>query len=140
MWNTRPRLQTLAEFRHELRSFLQFSERAAAARNLPAQQHQLLLQIAGVPDGTAPTVAYAAERLGLRHHSIVELSKRCEAAGLLARVQDSEDRRRVLLQLTPAGSAVLEDLSDDHAAELNQRAPKLIAALKRIQSMHMGSL
>jgi DNA-binding MarR family transcriptional regulator len=129
------RLQTLAEFRHELRTFLQFSESAAAQRNLPAQQHQLLLQIAGAPDGIAPTVAYAAARLGLRHHSIVELSKRCEEAGLLTRVHDPADRRRVLLQLTPAGNRVLDDLSDDHAAELNQRAPKLIAALKRIQSI-----
>jgi DNA-binding MarR family transcriptional regulator len=129
------RLQTLAEFRHELRTFLQFSESAAAQRNLPTQQHQLLLQIAGAPDGIIPTVAYAADRLGLRHHSIVELSKRCEEAGLLNRVQDSADRRRVLLQLTPAGNRILDDLSDDHAAELNQRAPKLIAALKRIQSI-----
>ena len=129
------RLQTLAEFRHELRTFLQFSESAAAQHSLPAQQHQLLLQIAGAPDGIAPTVAYAAARLGLRHHSIVELSKRCEEAGLLTRVHDPTDRRRVLLQLTAAGTRVLDDLSEDHAAELNQRAPKLIAALKRIQSI-----
>jgi DNA-binding MarR family transcriptional regulator len=115
--------------------FLQFSEAAAAQRNLPTQQHQLLLQIAGAPDGVAPTVAYAAERLGLRHHSIVELSKRCEEGGLLTRVHDPVDRRRVLLQLTPSGSCVLDDLSDDHAAELNQRAPTLIATLKRIQSI-----
>jgi DNA-binding MarR family transcriptional regulator len=129
------RLQTLAEFRHELRTFLQFSEAAAAQRNLPAQQHQLMLQIAGAPDGVVPTVAYAAARLGLRHHSIVELSKRCEEAGLLTRVHDPADRRRVLLELTPAGLRVLDDLSDDHAAELNQRAPRLIAALQRIQSI-----
>jgi DNA-binding MarR family transcriptional regulator len=129
------RLQILAAFRHELRLFLQFSEAAASQHNLPAQQHQLLLQIAGAPDGVAPTVAYAAVRLGLRHHSIVELSKRCEEAGLLTRVHDPADRRRVLLQLTPAGSRVLADLSADHAAELNQRAPRLIATLKRIQSI-----
>src|ERR1700731_1621956 len=70
-----------------------------------------------------PTGAYAAARLGLRHHSIVELSKRCEEAGLLTRAQDPADRRRVLLQLTPDGSHMLDDLSADHAAELNQRAP-----------------
>jgi DNA-binding MarR family transcriptional regulator len=129
------RLQTLAEFRHELRRFLQFSEQAAASRDLPTQQHQLLLQIAGAPDNVLPTVAYAAERLGLRHNSIVELSKRCEAAGLLTRSPDVDDRRRILLKLTPTGNRLLDQLSDDHAAELNQRGPKLIAALKRIQSM-----
>jgi len=129
------RLQSLAEFRHELRRFLQFSEQAAASRDLPTQQHQLLLQIAGAPADTLTTVAYIAERLGLRHHSIVELSKRCETAGLLDRTPDTEDRRRILLKLTPAGTRLLDQLSEDHAAELNQRAPKLIAALKRIQSM-----
>jgi len=129
------RLQSLAEFRHELRRFLHFSEQAATTRGLPTQQHQLLLQIAGAPTDTLTTVAYVAERLGLRHHSIVELSKRCESAGLLARTPDTEDRRRILLRLTPAGNRLLDQLSEDHAAELNQRGPKLIAALKRIQSM-----
>src|ERR1700680_274311 len=38
--------------------FLQFSEAAATQRNLPALQHQLLLQIAEAPDGVAPTVAH----------------------------------------------------------------------------------
>jgi GAF domain-containing protein len=42
----------------------------------------LLLQLAGAPAGVETTVSYAAERLGLRHHTVVELSKRCEDAGL----------------------------------------------------------
>jgi hypothetical protein len=48
------RLQILAEFRHELCMFLQFSEAAATQRNLPALQHQLLLQISEAPDGVPP--------------------------------------------------------------------------------------
>ena len=79
------RLRTLAEFRHRLRLFLQFSENAAQKLGLQPQQHQLLLQIAGAPDGTATTVGYAAERLGLRHNTAVELSNRSEEAGLIRR-------------------------------------------------------
>src|SRR5580658_4408989 len=94
------RLQTLAEFRYTLRQFLHFSELAAAEAGLHPQQHQLLLQIAGIPDGVEPTISYAAERMGLRHNTVVELSKRCEEQGLLRRTQNMQDRRYVELQVT----------------------------------------
>lgn len=129
-----PQLQVLAEFRHELRNFLHFSELAAAQFDLQPQQHQLLLQIAGAPAGTVPTIGYVAERLGLRHHTTVELSKRCEEAGLIARRHQGEDRRCVLLRLTRAGDRLLKALSVAHARELNVLAPRLICALKRIQA------
>src|ERR1700760_300037 len=105
------RLRVLAEFRHQLRLFLQSSEAAAAKFDLQPQQHQLLLQIAGRPEGAAPTVGYVAERLGLRHNSVVELSMRCEEAGLIRRMTDDDDRRCVLLELTPKGLRTLEALS-----------------------------
>src|ERR1700691_1150599 len=129
------RLQILAEFRHQLRLFLHFSETAAQKRGLQPQQHQLLLQIAGAPDKVAATIGYAAERLGLRHNTIVELSNRCEAAGLIARKQARSDRRCVLLELTPAGRKKLEALSIDHEAELNDLAPKLIRTLTALRAV-----
>jgi DNA-binding MarR family transcriptional regulator len=134
--STRTRLQVLAEFRHQLRLFLHFSEGAAAKFDLQPQQHQLLLQIAGRPEGVAPTVGYVAERLGLRHHSVGELSMRCEEAGLILRTQDGNDRRCVLLELTPKGLRTLEALSLDHAQELNELAPQLIRTLTAIKVAH----
>lgn len=130
---TRNTLQTLAAFRHELRMFLQFSEQAAARSGLQPQQHQLLLQIAGAPEGSLVTIAYVAERLGLRHNSAVELINRSAEAGLVVRVADPEDHRRIRLVLTPSGTKTLHALSEEHAAELNDRAPRLIDALRRIQ-------
>jgi DNA-binding MarR family transcriptional regulator len=115
--------------------FLQFSERAACRVNLPPQQHQLLLQVAGAPEGTVVTVAYAAERLGLRHNSVGELITRCEVAGVILRSHDRRDRRCVLLQITPAGEKILEALSEDHARELSELGPRLIAALNHIQTL-----
>ena len=47
-----PLLQTLAEFRYELRRFHHFSEAAAREADLEPQQHQLLLQVAGAPAGS----------------------------------------------------------------------------------------
>jgi DNA-binding MarR family transcriptional regulator len=128
------RLQTLAEFRYALRRFLHFSEEAAAKAGLHPQQHQLLLQIAGIPDGVVPTISYAAERLGLRHHSVVELSKRCEEQGLIRRIQNTHDRRFIELQVTSQGGQLLQSLSLDHEHELYELAPQLIAALTQIRA------
>ena len=46
--------QSLSEFRYKIRKFLHFSEQAARANHLEAQQHQLLLAIKGLPTGSAP--------------------------------------------------------------------------------------
>src|ERR1700722_1867399 len=125
-------LQNLAEFRYELRRFLQFSESCAAEAGLHPQQHQLLLQLAGAPDEVETTVSYAAERLGLRHHTVVELSKRCEEAGLIHRNQDLNDRRRIQLQVTAKGHRILRVLSEDHERELYELGPRLTRALSLI--------
>jgi DNA-binding MarR family transcriptional regulator len=127
------RLRILAEFRHQLRLFLHFSEAAAHRRGLQPQQHQLLLQIAGAPDGIAATIGYVAGRLGLRHNTVVELSNRCQKAGLVLRRQDGTDRRCVLLRLSPKGQKMLEVLSLDHARELNQLAPLLTRTLTSLR-------
>ena len=127
-------IQLLAKFRREIRRFLQFSENAAATSGLQPQQHQLLLQIAGAPDDTPVTIGYIAEVLCLRHHTAVELSKRCELAGLVRRTNDPNDRRCVLLELTAQGNRALRQLSDVHSQQLRELAPSLIQALKRIQN------
>jgi DNA-binding MarR family transcriptional regulator len=128
-------LQALAEFRYQLRAFLHFSEQAANELHLHPQQHQLLLQIAGAPENTLTTIAYAAERLGLRHNSVVELVNRSVAEGLLLRTENAEDRRRVILTITPKGRKILEALSDYHARELRELAPRLIRSLKHIEGL-----
>ncbi|MFO1341274.1 MAG: MarR family transcriptional regulator [Burkholderiaceae bacterium] len=46
------------------------------------------------------------ERLTLDSGTLTPLLKRLEAAGLLRRLRDANDERRVLIQLTPAGRAM----------------------------------
>jgi len=127
-------LESLAEFRFELRKFLHFSEEAATAAGLQPQQHQLLLQVAGAREGTPVTIAYAADRLKLRHNSVVELVNRSVREGLLLRAPDADDLRRVSLKITPQGKRVLRKLSIAHARELNILAPKLALDLQRISA------
>jgi len=126
--------QTLADFRFELRRFLQFSEGAAIEAGLQPQQHQLLLQVAGAAEGTAVTIAYAANRLGLKHNSTVELVDRSEQEDLIERTMDKDDKRRAILRLTRRGRQILQRLSGDHARELNEMAPRLVRALRRVRS------
>lgn len=52
-------------------------------------------------DGVA--VSDLGERLALDSGTLTPLLKRLQASGLVQRLRDSADERRVLLQLTPAG-------------------------------------
>jgi DNA-binding MarR family transcriptional regulator len=134
----REEIQLLAKFRSEIRRFLRFSEKAAAAAGLEPQQHQLLLQVAGVPDGVLATISHISEAMCLQHHTAVELSKRCELAGLIRRTHDLNDRRCVVLELTAEGQEALRGLSEVHAQQLRELAPSLIQALTRISNSNNG--
>ncbi len=131
-------LNTLADFRFELRRFLHFSEAAALEAGLQPQQHQLLLQVAGAPNPAAVTIAYAAARLEIKHNSAVELVDRSEREGLLERTADPDDKRRAILCMTRKGRQVLSRLASDHARELNEMAPRLIDALDLVRT-HAGA-
>src|ERR1700683_2052077 len=93
----------LAEFRRQIRQFLHFSEATAREHQVEPQQHQLLLAIQGLPEGAKPTIREIASRLFIQHHSAVELVNRLELAGTIARSPGVDDRREVLLRLTPSG-------------------------------------
>lgn len=123
--------RTLAELRYQVRLFLHFSERAARKMGLEPQQHQLMLALKGLPPGMRPTVGTLAERLQIQHHSTVELVNRLSAGGLVRRNRGDEDRRQVLLGLTPRGEKVLRELSMGHKAELRAKGPALVAALEK---------
>jgi DNA-binding MarR family transcriptional regulator len=126
-------IRTLADFRYEMRRFYQFSEKAALSAGVQPRQYQLLLQVAAAPEDATVTIAYLAERLGLKHNSTVELVDRSENEGLVARFEDSADRRRTILRVTRKGHQLLSKLAGQHARELNEAAPRLIQALEQIR-------
>jgi DNA-binding MarR family transcriptional regulator len=114
--------ERLAEFRYALRRFLVFSEEAAKGSGLTAQQHQALLAIKGF--GRTPmTTGELAKRLAIRHHSTVGLIDRLVAKSLVKRLHGSDDRRQVLLALTPKSETLLAKLSEEHRRELKRLAP-----------------
>ena len=122
----------LAEFRYRIRRFLHFSEDVARLHGLEPQQHQLLLTIKGLPEGMRPTVRTLSERMCLRHHSTVELINRLVQRGAVARRPSVQDRREVLIDLTPLGEQILRKLSVLHWDELQVTGPSLSAAIQEI--------
>jgi DNA-binding MarR family transcriptional regulator len=122
--------RALAGFRLELRKFLAFSEKAAAAEGLTAQQHQALLAIRGLSERGEMTVGELAEALLLRHHSAGELVDRLARLELVARAVDAADGRRVLVRLTPTGEEKLQALSSAHVKELAAIGPALTLMLR----------
>jgi DNA-binding MarR family transcriptional regulator len=56
--------------------------------------------------GDGITVSQLGERLALDSGTLTPLLKRLEGSGLVQRLRDAADERRVLLQLTPAGRAL----------------------------------
>jgi len=128
--------RALAELRYQIRQFLAFSEEQARAAGMEPRQHQLLLAIKGLPEGVTATIGELAERLRLKHHSTVELVNRLEKLAYVARRPGGEDRRQVIVRLTPSGEGVLRTLSIAHHQELEIAGPRLAKALRSIARQH----
>ncbi|SRR6266567_2944984 len=111
-------LERLAEFRYQLRRYLRFSEEVTRRGGITPLQYQLMLQIKGFPGRETATVGELAERLQAKHHGVVSLISRCEAAALVKRSISRSDRRRVDVQLTKKGDKCLQQLAGLHRAEL----------------------
>jgi DNA-binding MarR family transcriptional regulator len=125
-------LRGLAEFRFQLRRFLHVSQEAAERVGLHNQQYQMLQCVRGMPEGILPTIANVAERMLLKHNSTVELVDRAIDQGLLRRLGDEADHRRILLRVTPQGERILAALAEFHTRELEQSGPELVRALDGI--------
>jgi DNA-binding MarR family transcriptional regulator len=128
-------LQRLAEFRFQLRRFLHVSQAAAERMGLHNQQYQMLQCVGGMPEGILPTIANVAKRMLLKHNSTVELVDRTIEQGLLRRLGDEADHRRILLRVTPQGERILATLAKFHTRELEQSGPELVRALGDILRM-----
>jgi|SRR5579864_7954531 len=126
--------QALAEFRYQIRKFLHFSEQAVQTAGLERGQYQLMLAIKGMPEELRPRIRDVANRMHIQHHSAVELINRLESGGYVRRERAQDDRREVLLALTPKGEKVLSELALHHHEELRSSAPGLVAALRRVMA------
>jgi DNA-binding MarR family transcriptional regulator len=126
---TSAEFRALAEFRYRIRIYLNGSEQAARNAGLEPQQYLLLLALRGLPQGREANIRGLAERMQLRHHSVVELVTRLERRLLLRRERSRNDRRQVIVHLTPRADKILTRLAKQRIAELRTAAPTLVRAL-----------
>src|SRR5215831_16270687 len=132
--------QALAELRYRIRKFLREGDTVASETGLEPQQYLLLLAIRGIPNGQEATVSNLAERLVLKHHSVVELIDRMEAHGYVRRSRSREDRRSVLVSLLPRGEKLLEQVAEDRVGELRASGAALARAIAALLKNSHGFL
>jgi DNA-binding MarR family transcriptional regulator len=124
--------QALAELRYRIRKFVREGDAVASAAGLEPQQYLLLLMIRGIPEGQEATVRNLADRLALKHHSVVELIDRLEAHGYVRRSRSHEDRRSVLVSLLPRGEKMLELVAQHRIGELRATGAALVHAISAL--------
>ena len=129
---TAAEFRALAEFRYRIRIFLNGSVEAARKAGLEPQQYALMLALRGLPVGIEASIRELAERMQLRHHSVVELVDRLEHRQLLRRERSRTDRRQVILHLTSRGERVLTRLVKQRITELRTAAPALVESLTTV--------
>jgi DNA-binding MarR family transcriptional regulator len=124
--------RALAELRYRIRRFVREGDSVASASGLEPQQYLLLLMIRGIPEGQEATVSTLADRLALKHHSVVELIDRLEAHGYVRRNRSREDRRSVLVSLLPRGEKMLEQVAQHRISELRATGAALVEAISSL--------
>jgi DNA-binding MarR family transcriptional regulator len=77
------------------------------------------------------TVGEQAEHMGLRRNSVSEMLQRLEAKGLVARIRDERDERRVLVWLTDAGRDVVSRVGQVLAPDLIAEAMAALSPAER---------
>ena len=124
--------QALAELRYLIRKFVGEGDAVARAAGLEPQQYLLLLAIRGFTEGEDATVQALADRLALKHHSMVELIDRLEVHGYVRRSRSRDDRRRVLVSLLPRGEKLLEQVARHRISELRSSGAALVKAISAL--------
>lgn len=122
----------LAGMRVALRKFVAASEVINREAGITQQQYQAMLAIK-TRQNQVMSVKELAEQLLLSHQATVQLVNRLAKAGLAERYPSAEDRRSVLLKLTPAGATLLDDLATKHLEEMLRQEPLLSRSLRRLK-------
>jgi DNA-binding MarR family transcriptional regulator len=126
-----------AEFRYQVRLWMRISEEAALEAGLSPQQHQVLLAIKGFPGSERPRIADLAERMQIRHHSMVGLLDRMEMQGFVRR-EPLGGGRGVSIVLTGDGERVLAEVSRVLRPKLRAAGRRLVGALAPLTDVREG--
>jgi DNA-binding MarR family transcriptional regulator len=122
----------LAELRYHIREFVRGSDEAARTAGLEPQQYQLLLAARSCRNRRETTIRHLANRLHLKHHSVVGLVDRLERHGYVRRARGGPDQRHVLVKLLPNGQRALERVVRERLHEVRETGHALVSAIAAI--------
>ena len=112
-----------------------YEDRLFGAHDLSAQQYNTLRLLRAVHPGRVPTLELG-NRLVSRAPDMTRLLDRLEARGLIDRERLSENRRVVLIGITPAGADLLDSLADQvrecHEQQLGHMTPQELSSLNKL--------
>lgn len=110
------------EFRQFVHDSLGFSARLLAVRDgfakllgIPGPQYTILISVAHLNERGPVTVSGVANHLHLSGSFVTTESNKLAKLGLVSKVTDEEDRRRVLLEVTAEGNQRLRELAEIQA-------------------------
>jgi DNA-binding MarR family transcriptional regulator len=130
--------RALAELRYRIRLFLREGDAKSRQSGLEPQQYLFLLALRGLPEGVEGTIGNLADRLALKHHSVVELVDRMATRGYVKRTRSRDDRRRVLISMLPKGEKLLEDVAKHRISELRSSGAALVRAIEALLEKKTG--
>jgi len=111
---------------------LRFSKDLLSAEDLTPDQYQALLAIRAFSDQQKLSIRDLAEQLQVRHHSTVGIVDQLVSRAAVVRQVSPDDRRKVLLTLTPKGEELVARLAPPHRQELTRLCPEMIETLQRL--------
>ncbi|MCC2098001.1 MAG: winged helix-turn-helix transcriptional regulator [Hyphomicrobiales bacterium] len=111
-------IRALDAYRHALRQYLAFSDTLLAGLKLGPRRYQAMLAIKAREAEGPLSIGTISRLLLIRPNSATELVSRLERAGLVERVNDRNDKRRQLIQLTLAGNEKLAAAASLHYSHL----------------------
>jgi DNA-binding MarR family transcriptional regulator len=120
----------LAAFHTKLEHLVDATDQCTREAGLRRTKFRLLMVIKRQPTDAPATIGSLAASMGLDRGTVVELLDELIRQGFVLRERDPNDRRRILISLTPTGEAWLAPLVDAALRELATTGPELLHALR----------
>jgi DNA-binding MarR family transcriptional regulator len=120
----------LAALHNKLERLIEATDQCTRDAGLRLTKFRLLMAIKRQPSEGPATIGTLAVSMSLDRGAVVELLDQLIRQGFVLRQRDPNDRRRILISLTPIGDAWLAPVVDGALRELATTGPALLHALR----------
>ena len=131
-----PEVEAAVDRMHKITKYLErTTERTVKVLGLNAGEFKVLLKLQEAPEKTM-TAGAIADRLDLSSSAMTNRLDRLETDGYVARERDTEDRRSVLVRITPRG----EDIVGQGVEQQGKKESSLLSILSQDEQRQLNGL